>query len=100
MSIAYSRRIRQTSQSRFQELLASWLRQLPASGFAGSVGDLQDSLTDFQAGNVVHSYALVPAGAGLSKALAAAESVILAAGFRLTFTRTATSRTITLARIR
>lgn len=90
-------RYRQTNAARFRELLLAWLKAMPRGGFKGTVGELEDELLDFQATSEPdHAHAAVPIGVGLSKALIAAEGAIQDAGYRVWFTRTATTRFIHL----
>ena len=83
---------------RFRGLLLHWLSSLPRTGWSGGVRDLADALQEHAVANGVHHGVFIPAGAGLTRTVLAADPELAAAGWQISQTRTAAARTIAFVR--
>lgn len=84
------------SDARFRELLTRWLDRRPG-GWSGTAGDLWDELENWRGRK---GWEYVPGRNALAGRLEAAADALAAAGWRLSFRRTAAARRIHLEPIR
>lgn len=94
----YHARTQQLLADRFVRLLAAWLQKLPRAGWSGSVDSLGLELDRLNEEGKF--FAFVPFKSGLSKTLLTHESAVTAAGWSVSFRRTAKARTIVFTRLR
>jgi len=94
---SYSNRVHATVEARRRDVFRAWLAALPVGGWTGTAGDLCAELAAFLDAHTHRHGVSIPAGAGLSRWLQAAQDEIGAAGRRLRFTRTKSERRITIA---
>lgn len=92
----YYHRTQHVLAERFARLLSAWLENLPRGGWSGSVDELGLELDRLNESGKF--FAFVPYKSGLSKTLSGHETTVAAAGWRLSFRRTAKVRFIEFTR--